>query len=145
MPAAREGTRSAAKAFDRWFGTPKLVRETSRKPLVGRGAAPVEKTVEEVKRDFSDIVLQPGLQVGWGVGGAAVGGRAGEDSVHHRGGCSGSGGGVPVLWCRRPRLLHASNIVPPSLHPNPLAHPPAAAGSTAPTHPNRTTSARWQR
>ncbi|PSC70197.1 ATPase family AAA domain-containing 3-B [Micractinium conductrix] len=60
--SAREGTRSAAKAFDRWFGTPKLVRETSRKPLVGRGAAPVEKTVEEVKRDFSDIVLQPGLQ-----------------------------------------------------------------------------------
>lgn len=26
MPAAREGTKSAAKAFDRWFGTPKLVR-----------------------------------------------------------------------------------------------------------------------
>ncbi|KAI7840123.1 hypothetical protein COHA_006164 [Chlorella ohadii] len=60
--SAREGTKSAAKAFDRWFGTPKLVRETSRKPLIGRGAAPVEKTTEQVKRDFSDIVLQPGLQ-----------------------------------------------------------------------------------
>ncbi|PRW20514.1 ATPase family AAA domain-containing 3-B [Chlorella sorokiniana] len=60
--SAREGTKSAAKAFDRWFGTPKLVRETSRKPLIGRGAAPVEKTAEQVKRDFSDIVLQPQLQ-----------------------------------------------------------------------------------
>ncbi len=60
--AAKEGTRSAAKAFDRWFGTPKLVRETSRKPLLGRGAAPVEKSVDQVKRDFSDIVLEPGLQ-----------------------------------------------------------------------------------
>ncbi|KAL4450227.1 hypothetical protein ABPG77_010896 [Micractinium sp. CCAP 211/92] len=60
--SAKEGTRSAAKAFDRWFGTPKLVRETSRKPLLGRGAAPVEKSVDQVKRDFSDIVLEPGLQ-----------------------------------------------------------------------------------
>ncbi|KAL4854855.1 ATPase family AAA domain-containing protein 3 [Chlorella vulgaris] len=60
--SAREGTRSAAKAFDRWFGTPKLVRETSRRPLAGRGSAPVEKSVEEVKRDFSDIVLEPTLQ-----------------------------------------------------------------------------------
>lgn len=68
---AREGTKSAGKAFDRWFGTPKLVRETSRKPLVGRGSAPVEKTVEEVKRDFSDIVLEPALQVG-GVRACAV-------------------------------------------------------------------------
>ncbi|KAL4421615.1 hypothetical protein ABPG75_010906 [Micractinium tetrahymenae] len=60
--SAKEGTRSAAKAFDRWFGTPKLVRETSRKPLLGRGAAPVEKSAEQVRRDFSDIVLEPQLQ-----------------------------------------------------------------------------------
>jgi hypothetical protein len=39
------------------------VRETSRRPLAGRGSAPVEKSVEEVKRDFSDIVLEPTLQV----------------------------------------------------------------------------------
>ena len=65
-PAAKEGTRTAAKAFDRWFGTPKLVRETSRRPLVGRGAGPKEKSMEEVKRDFSDIVLEPQLQVGVG-------------------------------------------------------------------------------
>lgn len=52
-PAAREGTKSAAKAFDRWFGTPKLVRETSRKPLIGRGSAPVEKTVEQVWQGHS--------------------------------------------------------------------------------------------
>ena len=39
------------------------MRETSRRPLLGRGSAPVGKTMEDVKRDFSDIVLQPGLQV----------------------------------------------------------------------------------
>lgn len=41
------------------------VRETSRRPLVlgSRGPAPVEKSVEEVRRDFSDIVLAPQLQV----------------------------------------------------------------------------------
>ena len=40
------------------------MRETSRRPLVGRGAGPKEKSMEEVKRDFSDIVLEPQLQVG---------------------------------------------------------------------------------
>jgi ATPase family AAA domain-containing protein 3A/B len=60
--SAREGTRVAGKAFDRWFGTPKLVRETSRKPLLGRGTAPAPKSAEEVRKDFGDIVLQPELQ-----------------------------------------------------------------------------------
>ncbi|KAL4525800.1 hypothetical protein Ndes2437A_g04233 [Nannochloris sp. 'desiccata'] len=60
--SAREGTRVAGKAFERWFGTPKLVRETSRKPLVGRGSAPKEKSSEEVRKDFSDVVLQHELQ-----------------------------------------------------------------------------------
>ena len=59
---SREGTRVAAKAFERWFGTPKLVRETSRKPLIGRGSASDGKSLADVKRDFSDIVLQPTLQ-----------------------------------------------------------------------------------
>jgi len=60
--SAREGTRVAGKAFERWFGTPKLVRETSRKPLVGRGSAAKEKSSEEVQKDFSDVVLQHELQ-----------------------------------------------------------------------------------
>lgn len=60
--SAREGTRVAGKAFERWFGTPKLVRETSRKPLVGRGSAPKEKSSEEVRKDFGDVVLQHELQ-----------------------------------------------------------------------------------
>ena len=60
--SAREGTRVAGKTFERWFGTPKLVRETSRKPLVGRGSAPKEKTSEEVRNDFGDGVLQHELQ-----------------------------------------------------------------------------------
>lgn len=60
--SAREGTRVAGKTFERWFGTPKLVRETSRKPLVGRGAAPKEKSTEAVRKDFGDVVLQPQLQ-----------------------------------------------------------------------------------
>lgn len=60
--SAREGTGVAGKAFERWFGTPKLVRETSRKPLVGRGSAPKEKSSEEVRKDFSDVVLQHELQ-----------------------------------------------------------------------------------
>ena len=60
--SAREGTRVAGKAFERWFGTPKLVRETSRKPLVGRGSAPKEKSSEAVRKDFGDVVLQPELQ-----------------------------------------------------------------------------------
>ena len=60
--SAREGTRVGGKAFERWFGTPRLVRETSRKPLVGRGATPKEKSAAQVQRDFSDVVLQPELQ-----------------------------------------------------------------------------------
>ncbi|GAB4815326.1 hypothetical protein N2152v2_002372 [Parachlorella kessleri] len=61
--SAREGTRVAGKGIDRWFGTPKLVRETSKRPFLAgsRGKAP-EKTTEEVRRDFSDIVLAPQLQ-----------------------------------------------------------------------------------
>jgi ATPase family AAA domain-containing protein 3A/B len=59
---SRETTRVAGKAFEKWFGTPKLVRETSRKPLVGRGNASVGKSLSDVKRDFGDIVLQPKLQ-----------------------------------------------------------------------------------
>ena len=45
----------------RWLGTPKLVRETSRRHWWQRGQAG-EKTSEEVRRDFSDIVLPGGLQ-----------------------------------------------------------------------------------
>lgn len=45
----------------RWLGTPKLVRETSRRHWWQRSKAG-EKTSEEVKRDFSDIVLPGGLQ-----------------------------------------------------------------------------------
>ena len=59
---SREATRVAGKAFETWFGTPKLVRETSRKPIVGGGRASVGKSLADVKRDFGDIVLQPKLQ-----------------------------------------------------------------------------------
>ena len=45
----------------RWLGTPKLVRETSRRHWWQRSKAG-EKTAEEVKRDFSDIVLPGELQ-----------------------------------------------------------------------------------
>ena len=45
----------------RWLGTPKLVRETSRRHWWQRSKAG-EKTTEEVRRDFSDIVLPGGLQ-----------------------------------------------------------------------------------
>lgn len=60
--SAREGTRVAGKTFERWFGTPRLVRETSRKPLFGRGSTPREKDVAEVRKDFGDIVLAKELQ-----------------------------------------------------------------------------------
>ena len=63
--SAREGTRVAGKAVDRWFGTPRLVRETSRRPLLGLGggrARASPKSVEEVRRNFGDIVLAPELQ-----------------------------------------------------------------------------------
>ena len=54
----------------RWLGTPKLVRETSRRhwwqpsALTARlgGMGGGEKSAEAVKRDFSDIVLPGGLQ-----------------------------------------------------------------------------------
>eukprot|EP00889_Picochlorum_renovo_P003172 jgi/Picre1/30202/NNA_005571.t1 len=52
----------SCKAFEKWFGTPKLVRETSRKPLIGKGSVSVGKSLGEVKKDFGDIVLQPKLQ-----------------------------------------------------------------------------------
>lgn len=40
------------------MGTPKLVRETSRRGLFGRSkVSSGEKTNEAVKKDFSDIVL----------------------------------------------------------------------------------------
>lgn len=60
--SSREATRVAGKAFEKWFGTPKLVRETSRKPLIGKGSVSVGKSLGEVKKDFGDIVLQPKLQ-----------------------------------------------------------------------------------
>lgn len=60
--SSREGTRLAGRAVERWFGTPRLVRETSRRPLVGKGNVPAKKSLEDVKRDFSDIVLNPSLQ-----------------------------------------------------------------------------------
>ncbi|KAF6259265.1 hypothetical protein COO60DRAFT_1514012 [Scenedesmus sp. NREL 46B-D3] len=57
---AREGARVAGKAAERWLGTPKLVRETSRRALV-RGPQNLlpaaAKTLDQVKRDFSDIIL----------------------------------------------------------------------------------------
>ena len=42
----------------RYLGTPKLVRETSRRGLFGRSkVSSGEKSTEAVKKDFSDIVL----------------------------------------------------------------------------------------
>ena len=41
---------------NRWLGTPKLVRDTSRRWFWQRGAS-AGKSSEEVKKDFSDIVL----------------------------------------------------------------------------------------
>ncbi|KAK9789371.1 hypothetical protein WJX73_007444 [Symbiochloris irregularis] len=58
---AREGTRVAGRVFDRWLGTPRLVRETSRRRLFGSGIGG-HKSSEEVRRDFGDIVMQPVLQ-----------------------------------------------------------------------------------
>ncbi|EIE18960.1 AAA-domain-containing protein [Coccomyxa subellipsoidea C-169] len=64
--SARESTRVGGKAIDRWLGTPKLVRETSRRHwwnrAAGGGGGSMEKATEAVKRDFSDIVLPGGLQ-----------------------------------------------------------------------------------
>ena len=59
---AREGTRVAARALDRWLGTPSLVRETSRAGLWRKGSSSTTTAVaaSNAKRDFSDIVL-PGV------------------------------------------------------------------------------------
>lgn len=55
---SKEGTKVAGKAIDRYLGTPKLVRETSKRGLFGRSKiSSGERTSEAVKRDFSDIVL----------------------------------------------------------------------------------------
>ncbi len=61
---AREGARVAGRAAERWLGTPKLVRETSRAALLGGapGARPAllpggGKSLEQVRRDFGDIIL----------------------------------------------------------------------------------------
>ncbi len=40
----------------RWLGTPKLVRDTSRRWFWQRGASAI-KSSEAVKKDFSDIIL----------------------------------------------------------------------------------------
>ncbi|KAA6424075.1 MAG: ATPase family AAA domain-containing 3-B-like [Trebouxia sp. A1-2] len=54
--SAREGTRVAGQVFSRWLGTPKLVRDTSRRWFWQRGAS-ATKSSQQVKKDFSDIVL----------------------------------------------------------------------------------------
>lgn len=60
---AREGARVAGKAIDRWLGTPKLVRETSRTSLIRPSSLlpAAKKSLEAVKRDFSDIILPGNL------------------------------------------------------------------------------------
>jgi hypothetical protein len=68
--AAGRGFGAEGKLPRRWLGTPKLVRETSRRHWWQPGAVMArlgsggggEKTAEVVKRDFSDIVLPGGLQ-----------------------------------------------------------------------------------
>lgn len=61
--ASRETARVVGGAVERWLGTPRLVRETSRfsifKPKTW-GTTPA-KDKEQVKRDFSDIILPEGL------------------------------------------------------------------------------------
>lgn len=61
--STREGVRVAGSTFDRWFGTPSLVRETSRRGWGrSRGTSTrAAKTVEAVRRDFSDVVLPDAL------------------------------------------------------------------------------------
>ena len=46
----------------RWLGTPRLVRETSIRRLFGRGGRLEPKSSEDVRRDFSDVVMPPALQ-----------------------------------------------------------------------------------
>lgn len=61
--STKEGVRVAGSTFDRWFGTPSLIRETSRRGWGrGRGSSSRgSKTPEAVSRDFSDIVLPTSL------------------------------------------------------------------------------------
>eukprot|EP00775_Hariotina_reticulata_P009234 gene9234-9399_t len=56
---AREGVRVAGKTAEMWLGTPKLVRETSRRTIQSPSSLlpMAAKTVEQVKKDFSDIIL----------------------------------------------------------------------------------------
>jgi ATPase family AAA domain-containing protein 3A/B len=71
---ARESARVGGRVVDRWLGTPKLVRETSRVSLLqpGKalaaaarrltsGGAGAKKPAEAVRKDFGDIVLPPAL------------------------------------------------------------------------------------
>jgi ATPase family AAA domain-containing protein 3A/B len=58
---AREATRVVGRTIDRWLGTPRLVRETSRFNIwdvkTWGQSSQRAKSFDEVKRDFSDIVL----------------------------------------------------------------------------------------
>ena len=60
---AREGARVAARAFDRWLGTPALVRETSlaRWWRPGSGRAAPAAGAKDVSKNFSDVILPRGL------------------------------------------------------------------------------------
>lgn len=62
---ARETTRVVGRSVERWLGTPKLVRDTSRKsplnPSRWFSGGPGTKTAEEVKKNFSDIILPQNL------------------------------------------------------------------------------------
>jgi len=59
---ARESSRVVGSTVERWLGTPSLVRETSRfslwKPKTwSQGGGAAAKGQEEIKKDFSDIIL----------------------------------------------------------------------------------------
>ena len=58
---AREATRVIGRTIDRWLGTPRLVRETSRFNIwdfkTWGQSSLRSKSFDEVKRDFSDIIL----------------------------------------------------------------------------------------
>eukprot|EP00877_Chromochloris_zofingiensis_P015243 jgi/Chrzof1/9973/Cz04g22140.t1 len=60
---AKEGARVTGRTVERWLGTPRLVRETSRasvwRPSSFLPAA--AKSLEQVKKNFSDIILPDGL------------------------------------------------------------------------------------
>jgi ATPase family AAA domain-containing protein 3A/B len=73
---ARESARVGGRVVDRWLGTPKLVRETSRVSFLQPGKALAaaakrlgsggsggagKKTADAVRKDFGDIVLPPAL------------------------------------------------------------------------------------